>query len=252
MSEVSEISRLARERDAVILAHVYQRPEIHEVADFVGDSLELSRMAAQTAAREIYFCGVHFMAETAALLSPEKTVVLPEPMAGCPMADMAEVDFLRAWKGKNPGIPVVAYVNTSAAIKAESDICCTSSNAVEIVASLSVDEVLLLPDAQLGRHVAQQLPSVKVHLWPGCCPTHLRIEENWLLEEKKLFPEAFVLAHPECSAEVLALADFVGSTSAMIREVKKNPSPRFIVATENGIEHPLRLQNPDKLFRLSP
>jgi quinolinate synthase len=234
-------------RNAVILAHNYQLPEIQDVADFVGDSLELSRKAAETAADTIVFCGVHFMAETAKILSPQKTVLLPDLKAGCPMADMITVEQLREFKGRYPGRPVVAYVNTSAAVKAEVDICCTSANAVKVVEAVDADEILFVPDKCLADYVASKTTK-KVIPYPGFCPTHHRILPEQILKQKAAHPEAVVIAHPECTRAVLELADVVASTSGMLRVVKESSAREFIIATELGMLHRLKGENPDKEF----
>jgi quinolinate synthase len=234
-------------RNAIILAHNYQLGEIQDAADFVGDSLELSRKAAETDAETIVFCGVHFMAETAKILSPQKTVLIPDPKAGCPMADMLTVEQLREFKAKYPGRPVVAYVNTSAAVKAEVDICCTSANAIKIVESVDADEVLFVPDKCLASWVAAHT-SKKIIAYSGYCPTHYRIMPADILKQKAEHPEAIVLAHPECPPAVVVLADEVASTSGMIRFVHESPANEFIIATELGILHRLKIENPHKKF----
>jgi quinolinate synthase len=236
-----------KRRNAVILAHNYQLPEIQDVADFVGDSLELARKAAQTDAETIVFCGVHFMAETAKILSPDKTVLLPDPEAGCPMADMITVEQLREFKAKYPGRPVVAYVNTSAAVKAEVDICCTSANAIHIVESVDADEILFVPDKCLADYVASKT-SKKIIPYPGFCPTHHRIQPEDILKQKALHPDAVVMAHPECTRAIIDLADGVFSTSGMLRFAAESHAQEFIVATEKGILHRLELANPEKSF----
>jgi quinolinate synthase len=240
-----EINRLRRERHAVILAHNYQADEVQDIADFVGDSLELSRQAASTPAEVIVFCGVHFMAETAAILSPQKIVLLPEINAGCRMADMITVESLRAQKAELPGVPVVCYVNSSAAIKAESDICCTSANAVKAVESLQADEVLFIPDRYLGAWVAAQTGK-KLHLWPGFCPTHARILPEHILAARRRYPRARVVVHPECRPSVTALADAVLSTSGMARYAALPEVKQLIVGTEIGLLHRLRKEHPQK------
>ncbi|HAH87629.1 MAG TPA: quinolinate synthase [Armatimonadetes bacterium] len=244
---VETIRKRAKEKNAIILAHNYQIDEIQDVADFVGDSLELSRKAAETPAEVIVFCGVYFMAETAKILSPQKTVLIPDPKAGCPMADMITVDELRAFKAKYPGRPVVAYVNTSAAVKAEVDICCTSANAVHIVESVDSDEILFVPDKCLASYVAKKT-SKKIIPYPGFCPTHHRIQPEQILKLKEQHPDAVVVAHPECTCEVVELADYVSSTSGMLRIVKENPACKFIVVTEMGILHRMKQENPGKQF----
>ena len=234
-------------RNAVILAHNYQLGEIQDVADFVGDSLELSRKAAETTAETIVFCGVQFMAETAKILSPQKTVLLPDLQAGCPMADMITVDQLREFKAKYPGRPVVAYVNTSAEVKAESDICCTSANAVKVVESVEADEVLFIPDRCLADYMASKTRK-KVIPYPGYCPTHLHIFPDDILRQKALHPDALVIVHPECTRAVIQLADGVFSTSGILRFARESPAREFIIGTEKGILHRLQKENPDKKF----
>ncbi|MHB0998690.1 MAG: quinolinate synthase NadA [Armatimonadota bacterium] len=236
-----------RIRNAIILAHNYQLGEVQDAADFVGDSLELSRKAAETDADVIVFCGVHFMAETAKILSPQKTVLIPDIKAGCPMADMITVEKLRELKAKYPGRPVVAYVNTSADVKAEVDICCTSANAIKIVESVDADEILFVPDKCLADYVASHTTK-KVIPYPGFCPTHHRILPEQILKQKELHPNAIVIAHPECSRAVLELADGVFSTSGMIRFIAGSPEKEFIIATEMGILHRLERDHPDKKF----
>jgi quinolinate synthase len=244
---IKKIHLLKHERRAVILAHNYQPGEIQDVADFVGDSLELSQQAAKTTADVIVFCGVHFMAETAYILSPEKTVLLPDPHAGCPMADMITAEKLRQQKKELPGIPVVCYVNSSAEVKAESDICCTSSNAVKVVESLPEQEIIFVPDKYLGQWVASQTGK-RLHLWPGFCPTHARILPQHILELKEKCPQARVVVHPECRLEVDKLADAVISTGGMIRYARQPEVRQMIVGTEMGIIHRLQKENPDKQF----
>jgi len=242
--------RLKAERKAVILAHNYQVGEVQDIADFVGDSLQLSRQAAATEAEVIVFCGVHFMAETAKILSPQKTVLLPEPKAGCPLANMATVEQVQKRKADLPGLPVVSYINTTAAVKAESDICCTSSNAVKVVESLPENELIFLPDRNLGSWVAQQTGK-KLILWPGFCTTHQKILPEHILPLKAEHPEAEILVHPECTPEVRAIADFIGSTSGILRRARESSRRRFIIGTECGILHTLKKENPEKTF-LSP
>ncbi|WP_319586264.1 quinolinate synthase NadA [uncultured Desulfobulbus sp.] len=241
------IQERKKARNAIILAHNYQIDEVQDAADFVGDSLELSRKAADTSADVIVFCGVHFMAETAKILSPQKTVLIPDIKAGCPMADMITVEKLRAFKAKYPGRPVVAYVNTSAEVKAEVDICCTSANAVKIVDSVDADEILFVPDKCLADYVAARTTK-KIIPFSGFCPTHHRILPEQILKQKELHPNAIVIAHPECTRAVLDLADGIFSTSGMIRFVDESPEKEFIVATELGILHRLKRSHPDKSF----
>jgi quinolinate synthase len=233
---IKKIEQLKNKRNAVILAHNYQPGEIQELADFTGDSLGLSIEASKTEADVIVFCGVHFMAETAAILSPEKTVLLPDKTAGCPMADMAEADQLQELKQKHPDAIVVCYVNSSAEVKAISDYCCTSSNAVEVVDSLSADkEIIFVPDQHLGQHVADKTGR-KLIFWPGYCPSHVIITEEEVLEAKTKFPDAIVMAHPECSEPVKELADELLSTGQMMKFVQNSNAERFIVATESGMK----------------
>jgi len=242
------IRELARRHKAVILAHNYQLPEVQDVADFCGDSLELSRKAAATDAETIVFCGVYFMAETAAILSPSKRVLIPDPQAGCPMVDMAPVEAVRALKAKHPGAIVVTYVNSSAAVKAESDICCTSANAAKIVAELPAGApILFVPDQNLG-HYVQQVTGRPMILYPGCCPTHARLTPDDIRAARQAHPGAPVMIHPECRPETVALADAVLSTSGMLRYARETPADAFIVATETGMLHRLRKENPGKTF----
>ncbi|MGQ0645656.1 MAG: quinolinate synthase NadA [Elusimicrobiota bacterium] len=249
-SLVEEIARLRRERNAVVLAHNYQEGEVQDIADFTGDSLALARRAAETPARVIVFCGVHFMAETAAILCPEKTVLLPDLEAGCSLAATITAEELRAWKADHPGAVVVTYVNSSAAVKAESDYCCTSSNAVKVVESIPADqEILFAPDMYLGRFVREKTGR-RIHLWPGSCHVHYKIPDDDIVRMKREHPGAEVLVHPECGclSAALRLADHVASTSGMIRRAKESPAKKFIVATETGILHAMRRQNPEKTF----
>jgi quinolinate synthase len=246
---IQEIRQLAVERDALILAHNYQRDEIQALADICGDSLGLSQEAARTDKQVIVFCGVHFMAESAAILAPEKTVPLPRPDAGCPMADMITADGVRLMREQHPGAPVVTYVNSSAAVKAESDICCTSANAVRVVNSLPDAEVILTPDRNLGMYIARHT-SKRCHLWDGYCPTHERLTVADVRQAQADYPDALFMAHPECPPEVLDLADHICSTSGMYSYACQSPAKRFIVGTEAGILYRLRLENPGKEFIL--
>ena len=244
---LGKIEVFRERRNAVILAHNYQLGEIQDVADFVGDSLELSRKAAETIAETIVFCGVHFMAETAKILSPEKTVLLPDIHAGCPMADMLTVEQLREYKAKYPGRPVVAYVNTSAAVKAEVDICCTSANAVKVVESVDADEIIFVPDKCLADYVASKT-SKKMIAYPGYCPTHMNILPEDILKAKAEHPKALVIAHPECTQAVIRLADGVYSTSGVLKFARETDAREMIIATEYGIIHRLKKENPEKEF----
>lgn len=249
-SLAKEIQELKKERKAVILAHYYQRPEVQDIADFVGDSLQLSQQAADTDAEVIVFCGVHFMAESAALLSPDKVVILPELNAGCPMADMVDVEGLRAYKKRVPGVQVVCYVNSSAEVKAESDICCTSSNAVKVVQSLAGEDILFIPDENLGRYAAKILGR-SLQLWPGYCKTHHRLTKDDIEAVKKEHPLAKVIVHPECREEICQVADYIGSTAGLITYAKNSESQEFIVGTESGILHQLHKVCPEKKFYLA-
>ncbi len=243
-----KIETLKAQRKAVILAHNYQIGEVQDIADFVGDSLGLSIQAATTKAETIVFCGVRFMAETAAILSPEKTVLLPDKTAGCPMADMINADQLRELKAKHPDALVVCYVNSTAEVKALSDYCCTSGNAVELVKSIPAGkEVIFVPDKYLGRHVID-LSGRDMILWPGYCITHARITAEDIEIARNNHPDAIVLAHPECNDLVKASADELLSTAQMIAFAKKSPAKNFIIATESGILHSLKKQNPEKNF----
>jgi len=247
----SQIFELKSHMQAVIVAHNYQHPEVQDIADFVGDSLELARKSTQLEARAIIFCGVHFMAETAAILNPDKSVYLAHGTAGCPMADMIDARELRVWKSRYPSAAVVCYINTTAEVKAESDICCTSANAVRIVESLPRDEVLFVPDENLGRFVAARTTKkVMFHYYPGYCVTHARLNAEQVRLAKSLHPEAPVVVHPECKPEVAALADAVLSTSQMLRFCKDSPARSFLIGTEMGLIHRLRKEAPDKEFFL--
>ncbi len=246
----SEIRTLKKERNAIILAHYYQRPEIQDIADFVGDSLQLSQKAASTDAEVIVFCGVDFMAESAAILSPDKTVILPELKAGCPMARMVDAESLRQWKAEQPGAKVVCYVNSSAEVKAESDICCTSSNAKEVVESLAGADILFVPDQNLGRFVSEKLGR-SFDLWPGYCKTHDRLRVEDIQVARGLHPKAEILVHPECREEVWRLADYVGSTAGIIRFAQASTNEEFIIGTESGILHELKKTCPGKIFYLA-
>jgi len=241
------ISKLKQERNAVILVHNYQLGEVQDIADFVGDSLELSQKAAKTTADVIVFCGVHFMAETASILCPDKTVLLPEKHAGCPMANMITAEQLRQKKGEFPGATVVCYVNSTADVKAESDVCCTSANAVKLVENIANDEILFVPDQYLGHYISTRTDK-KIHLWPGYCPTHARIQPQDITRLKQEYPKAKAVVHPECRPEVIAVADEVISTGGMIRYAGREDISEMIVGTEIGIIHRLKKENPGKKF----
>jgi len=249
MSLIEKIQELKKKRNAVILAHNYQIPQVQDIADFVGDSLGLSMEAAGTNADLIVFCGVHFMAETAKILSPAKTVLLPEEKAGCPMADMITVEDIKSLKEQHPGAAVLCYVNTSAAVKAECDLCCTSANAVRMVKEVLKDEkeIIFVPDRYLAAYVAAQTGRTIIP-WQGFCPTHARILPENIADMKALHPEAEVLIHPECTPELIALADRVASTEGMCRYAKESKSMEFIIATERGIIHRMEKENPGKRF----
>lgn len=243
-----EINRLKKERNAIILAHIYQSGEIQETADITGDSYGLSQKANDTDADVIVFCGVTFMAESAKILSPEKTVLLPNTAAGCPMADMVGPMELMALKNKYPDATVVSYVNTTAEVKALSDICCTSSNAIKVVQSVKTKQVIFLPDENLGRYVAERVPEKEVILYSGCCPTHHRIKADEVKTAKDAHPNAIFLVHPECRKEVVEMADFVGSTAQILNFAKESEHNEFIIGTEKGVLHPLIRDNPEKEF----
>ena len=247
MDLLERIGELKRRRNAVILAHNYQVPEVQDAADFVGDSLELSRKAAGLEASTIVFCGVHFMAETAAVLAPGKTVLLPEIEAGCPMADMINGRELRAWKVQYPGLPVVCYVNTSAEVKAESDICCTSSNAVAVVESLGVDRVLFVPDKNLAAYVARETGKTII-AWDGYCYVHHRFTPRDIEEARARHPQAEVWVHPECPLDVSSLADKVLSTGKMVLEARRTSCREVVIGTEKGILYRLSKENPSVTF----
>jgi len=244
---IEKIFALKKRRNAIILVHNYQLGEIQDIADFVGDSLELSQKAARTTGDVIVFCGVHFMAETASILCPDKVVLLPDMNAGCPMADMITPEALKAKKKEHPDAVVVCYVNSSAAVKAESDICCTSANAIEIVQSLGDRQILFIPDQYLGHYVSSRTGK-KMILWPSFCPTHVRIRPETVKELRRHYPQARVVVHPECRPEVIALADEVASTSGMCRYARRDDVREMIVGTEIGIIYRLKKENPGKRF----
>lgn len=246
---IEKIERLKEQRKAVILAHNYQIGEVQDIADFIGDSLDLSRKAAETDAEVIVFCGVHFMAETAAILSPDKMVLLPDETAGCPMANMISAEQLVEEKKKYPGATVLTYINSTAAVKAESDWCCTSANAHKLVETAleGTDEILFVPDKYLGSYVASKTGKHFI-LWNGWCPTHVKIRPEDIVERRKEHPEAKVIVHPECTPEVIALSDEILSTGGMVRYAETSPAKKIIVGTEIGIIYRLKKENPDKEF----
>ena len=249
MEMTKKIKALKKKKNAVIVAHNYQLPEIHDIADFVGDSLGLSIEASRTNADIIVFCGVHFMAETAKVLSPQKIVLLPDKNAGCPMADMIDADGLNALKKKHPNATTVCYVNTSAAVKAHCDYCCTSSNALKMAQHILKDnsEIIFVPDKYLAQYVSDQL-NHKFIVWNGFCPTHAKILPEYIIKSREIHPLAKVIVHPECRPEVTRLADAVLSTEKMCAYAKESPNNDFIIGTELGIIHRMKKENPKKNF----
>jgi len=250
MDLVKEINNLKQKKNAIILTHCYQNIEIDTVSDFVGDSYYLSKKAAASDADIIVFAGVYFMAQSAKLLSPSKKVLLPNMKSGCLMADMIDSDKLKEFKSKHPNIPVVCYINSTAEVKALSDICCTSSNAVKVVKSLGVNKVLFVPDTYLGKFVESKLENVEVITYNGFCPTHLRIRVEDIENARKNYPNALILAHPECHKEVIKLVDFAGSTKEIMDYAKKSNNMQFIIATEIGVRDRLARDLKDKEFIL--
>lgn len=247
---IERIKNLKQEKNAIILAHSYQNIEIDEVADFVGDSLYLSQMAQKTKADIIVFAGVYFMAQTAKIISPEKKVLLPNLNAGCLMADMINLEQIMDFKKNYPNTPVVCYINSTAEVKSQCDICCTSSNAVEVVRSLNSPRVLFVPDANLGKHVESQLNNVEVITYNGCCPVHDNISKNDILKAREKYPNAKILIHPECKPEISRLGDYIGSTSGIIDYVKNSFDTQFIIVTEKGVVDRLKRDYPEKEFIL--
>ena len=243
---IDKIKTLKKQKNAIVLAHCYQPVEIDLVADYVGDSLSLSQIAAKTDAEIIIFAGVYFMAQTAKLLSPNKKVLLPQIEAGCRMADMLSHRQLKEFMSKHPSLPAVCYVNSTAEVKAECDICCTSSNAEKIVKSLGVSKVLFVPDTYLGKWVEKQLGNVEVITYPGFCPTHLQIRPVDIENARKKYPDALVLAHPECHMSVSSIADYVGSTTGIMKFVEKSKNKTFVIATEQGVVDRLKRDYPNK------
>lgn len=243
-----EILKLKKERNAVIVAHNYQIDDVQEIADMVGDSFALSKFCADTKAEVIVFCGVHFMAESAKILAPAKTVLLPEIDAGCPMADMVTSQALREFKSSYPSAEVVCYINSSADVKAECDICCTSSNAVKVIRSIQSKDIIFVPDQNLGSYAAQQVPEKNIILWKGFCPTHHRIKPEDVINAREAHPDALILVHPECKPEVVKLADFVGSTKQIIDYASSSEHNKFIIGTEMGVMYKLKKDNPHKIF----
>ena len=248
MQDWERIQELKLEKNAVILAHNYQPPEIQEIADFVGDSLGLSIQAMKATADVIIFCGVDFMAESAKVLNPSKTVILPEPQAMCPMAAMCDADSLHAVREKYPGAVVVSYVNTSAACKAETDVCCTSSNAVKVVSKIDAKQIIFVPDCNLGYYVQRFFPDKEIIVWPGFCPTHDLITPEAIILLKESHPKALVVVHPECRPEVVDLADKVASTEGILNFARSSDADEFIIATEGTMLYRLQKENPTKRF----
>lgn len=244
---VEKITYLKEKKDAIILVHNYQRSDIHEVADFIGDSLGLSRQAGKLASKMIVFCGVRFMAETAKIISPDKLVLLPRREAGCPMADMIDQEDLQKMKLEYPEAKVVCYVNTTAEIKAESDVCCTSANAIRIVQDIDAERVIFIPDQNLANYVSG-FTDKEVIPYPGYCYVHGRIRAEDIKEAKKIYPDAMVIVHPECRPEVIELADEVASTSGMLKLAAESKATKFIIGTEEGLIHRLIKENPEKKF----
>ncbi|MDR1080219.1 MAG: quinolinate synthase NadA [Deltaproteobacteria bacterium] len=242
------IRELAAERDAVIISHYYCVPDVHDVADFVGDSLGLSQEAQRSPRSVVVFCGVHFMAETASILCPDKTVLLANIEAGCPMADMITPEALVKRKAELPGVPVLTYVNSSAAVKAHSDICCTSANVTAVMRSLPGGRILMTPDRNLALRTQTLVPDKEILLWPGFCPTHHRVNAEEVRKLKREHPDALVLAHPECQPKILAEAHVVGSTSGIIKACLESGRKEFVILTEEGVIYPLKRQRPDAVF----
>ena len=245
---IQKIKELKEEKNAIILAHNYQLPEIQDVADFVGDSLGLARKASETEAEIIVFCGVDFMAETAKILSHDRIVIHPDTNAKCPMAAMVDVESLGWVKDENPQAPVVAYVNTTAAVKAETDVCCTSSNAVKVIKSLREKDIIFIPDKNLGLYAKRFIFDKNLILWPGFCPTHHKINKEDIIALKKEHPDAEILVHPECKPDVIDIADHVFSTQGMVDHASKSDSKEFIIGTERELCYRLKKENPTKEF----
>ncbi len=247
---IEEINKLKIERKAIVLAHHYQSEEVKEIADYVGDSLELARIASKCSEDVLVLCGVYFMAETAKILSPNKKVILPNLNAGCPMADMVTAERLKEEKAKYPKAKVVCYVNSSAEVKAESDVCCTSSNAVNIVRNMEENQIIFVPDQNLGHYVSRFVPEKDIILWRGFCPTHHRIDLNDVATVREKYPDAVLLVHPECKPEIVEAADFVGSTSQIIEYAKQTAVKTLIIGTEEGVMPTLQKNSPEKTFVL--
>ncbi|MBL0385382.1 quinolinate synthase NadA [Tumebacillus sp. ITR2] len=247
---VERLQQLKKERNAIILAHYYMRPEVQAVADYIGDSFGLSQKARDTDADVILFCGVHFMAESAKILNPDKIVLMPDERSGCPMADMVTGEGLRKLKAEHPNAKVVAYVNTSADVKAETDICCTSSNALKVIESVDTDEIIWVPDKNLGHYVSQ-FTDKKMIIWQGYCNTHDLLTPEEVLELKRQYPNAPIVVHPECRPEVVALGDYVGSTTGILKYCRESNFEDYIVATEEGVRYMLEKDSPEKTFHFA-
>ena len=245
---VKRIFELKEKRKAVIVAHNYQVDDVQEIADIVGDSFALSKYCADNKADVVVFCGVHFMAESAKILSPEKTILLPETDAGCPMADMVTAEALREFKKLHPGAAVVCYINSSAEVKAECDICCTSSNALQVINSVKEKDIIFVPDKNLGNYISKMVPHKNIILWEGFCITHHKIKPDQVKKIKELHPDALLLIHPECRPEVVELGDFVGSTKQIIDYASASSHTKFIIGTEMGVLYSLKKNNPAKTF----
>jgi len=243
-----QIEQLKAAKNAIILAHYYAPGEVQEIADYVGDSFYLAKVAKQSTADILVFCGVSFMGESAKILNPDKKVLMPDPAADCPMAHMVAPGRIEEMRAKYDDLAVVCYINSTAELKCQSDVCVTSSNAVKIVKSLPNKNIFFVPDRNLGRYVAEQVPEKNIILNDGCCPIHAAVTAEQIIVEKKLHPDAPVLSHPECEAEIIALSDFIGSTAEIIEFAKSSTASEFIVCTEDGVEYKLLTDSPDKRF----
>ncbi|KDR96708.1 quinolinate synthetase [Peptoclostridium litorale DSM 5388] len=248
ISIFNKILQLKKEKNAIILAHYYQRPEIQEIADFVGDSYYLSKVARDCSEDIVVFCGVKFMAESAKIMSPQKTILLPAIDAGCPMADMAEAEEVQKMKEDHPNAAVVAYINSSTEVKALCDVCVTSSSAEKIISKIENDEILFLPDKNLGGYIAEKFPDKKFILWDGFCITHAKVNKDSIIELKNILEDVQVLVHPECEKEIRDIADYIGSTSGIIERATVSENKSYVVVTEKGILHELKKKNPHKNF----
>ena len=248
MNLIEEINKLKKEKDALILAHYYQIDEVQDIADYVGDSYYLSKIAKESSHKTIVFCGVKFMAESAKILSPEKRIILPNPSAGCPMADMADEEKLRELKKAYPDAAVVCYINSNTDVKALCDVCVTSSSAVDIIKNIPNKEIIFLPDKNLGEYIAEMFPDKIFHLWQGYCITHVKVKKENILAAEELKPNAKILVHPECEKEIRDIADFVGSTGEIINYTEKSADNEFIIVTESGVLHEMKKRSPNKHF----